>query len=987
MCKFTWTACRVHGLVSRNIFTFFILSGCVWGQIHQATLTGTVSDPSGLPVQNAAVDVLFAATGLSRTTRTGSAGTYAITALPPGSCRVTVRAPGLQSLQIGGVTLAVGEIRTLDAVLAIESVSAALEVEAETGAALERSSVALGGLVTETQVGQLPLNGRNWTNLMTLAPGATNTGTGDQISIRFMGHGLDDNEIRFDGVDATGILRQSQKAEVRLQVSTDSIAEFRVNVALYQAEYGGVAGGQIDVISKSGADDWHGSLFEYIRNDRLDARSPFDPSSLPPFRLNQFGGNVGGALVKDRSFIFVNYEGLRQTLGQTLTGFVPSDAFRSALISGSPRLRQFVNAYPEGTSHTSSPDIDSWAGSGRQIQNEDSGLIRFDQRFSSTTTGFVRWNIDGAVLSAPLGDGSGYLRDILQSSDRPQNGVAQLTHVFSETMVNQIKAGVNRVPFTAQNRGEIPEALTVPGFTTLNNNLEQVQNSTSYSAADTLSLVRGRHNISLGLGQRRVEINLSNTVDNTYIFASLADFLTDKLNEADLLAPVPTSGVRKTDYSGFVQDEFKVSSSLTLNLGLRYEYFGVFSEVKGRARAFDPATCGGFCPVGSSFYNPDLLDLGPRLGLAWAPKRFKGKTVFRTGGGLFYGEGQLGDLTGPLNNITSRITFTSAQIPALTYPVDPFVALGASIGNQPRALARDRRNERIAQWGFTMQQELPLRATLEISYTGNKGTHMFSRSYTNAIDPATGERPLPQFSLLDYKSMDRNSNFNALVVGLHRRYRAGWLVGADYTWSHAIDDGSTGGGESDYPENIQCVSCERASSDQDIRHNLTASAVYEWKGWKFAAIGTARTGRPLTVTVTRSASNLPDGNDNYQRPDLIPGVSLIPPGGSTANLWINPAAFTVPPPGEWGNAGRNLVRAPGIWQADASMSRSVRLKGDDRVEFRAEVFNIFNRAQLGEPGTNLSAPGSFGRITQPLNPGATGTGTPRQFQLVVRFGF
>jgi hypothetical protein len=165
------------------------------------------------------------------------------------------------------------------------------------------------------------------------------------------------------------------------------------------------------------------------------------------------------------------------------------------------------------------------------------------------------------------------------------------------------------------------------------------------------------------------------------------------------------------------------------------------------------------------------------------------------------------------------------------------------------------------------------------------------------------------------------------------------------------------------------------------------SAVYEWKGWKFGAIGAARTGRPLTVTVTRGAGDLPDGNDNDQRPDLVPGVSLIPPGGQTANSWINPAAFVVPPPGQWGNAGRNLVRAPGIWQVDASVSKAIRLKREASLEFRAEVFNLFNRAQLGEPGTNLSAPGSFGVITQPLNPGATGTGTPRQFQLVVRLGF
>jgi hypothetical protein len=976
-----------RGLLSRNLLPLFLLSGCAWAQVNQSTLTGTVMDPSGLPVRNAAVDVLFAATGLFRTTRTSASGTYAVTALPPGSCRVIVRAAGFQSLQINQVTLAVGEIQTLDASLSIESVSSAVEVQTATEAPLDRSSAAIGGLVTETQVRQLPLNGRNWATLMILAPGATNTGAGDQTSIRFMGHGLDDNQMWLDGVDATGILRQSQKAQVRLQISMDSIAEFRVNASLYQAEYGGVAGGQIDVISKSGSDAWHGNLFEYIRNNRLDARSPFDPSSLPPFRLNQFGGSLAGALVKDRLFIFVNYEGLRQSLGQTLTGYVPSNSFRAALMAESPQLGPFLSDYPAGTAHTSSPAIDSWTGKGRQIQTEDSGLIRLDQRFSDTITAFARWNIDSANLNTPLGDGSGYLRDKLATADGPKNGVVQLIEVFSPTLLNQIRAGVNRVPFTSQNQSISPVALDVPGFTTLNDNLKEVQNSTSYSAGDTLSIVRGRHNFSAGLGLRRVEINLGNSVDTTYTFASLTDFMADRLNEADLLAPVPTSGVRKTEYDGFVQDEIKVRPDFTVSLGLRYEYFGVFSEVKGRARAFDPATCGGFCPAGSSFYGPDPLDFGPRLGLAWAPKRFRGRTVFRMGGGLFYGEGQLGDLTGPLNNVTSRITLTSAQIPDLAYPVDPFLALGNSIGNQPRALARDRKNERIAQWGFTVQQQLPFQAMLEVGYTGNKGTHMFSRSYTNAIDPATGQRPLPQFSLLDYKSMDRNSDFNALVVGLHRRYRSGWLLGADYAWSHAIDDGSTGGGESDYPENIQCVSCEKASSDQDIRQNFTTSVVYEWKGWKFGAIGTARTGRPLTVTVTRSASDLPDGNDNDQRPNLVPGVSLIPPGGQTANSWINPAAFAVPAPGQWGDAGRNLVRAPGIWQLDASVSRAVRLKGEESLEFRAEAFNVFNRAQLGEPGTNLSAPASFGVISQPLNPGATGTGTPRQFQLVVRFGF
>jgi hypothetical protein len=975
----------------RSLLGLLAIAGLLYAQADRANLNGTVMDPSGLPVNGAVIEVLFADTGLSRMAKSSDAGTYAIAALPVGNCRVTVRAGGFQSRQVDRLLLTVGETRTLDVQLGIETVSDAVEVQAAPPP-VERSSAAIGDVIEGAQVEKLPLNGRNWATLMILSTGAIDTGTGNQISIRFAGHGLDDNKLQLDGVDATGILRQSQKTDLRLQISTESIGEFRVNSALYAAEYGGVGGGQIDVVSRTGTNEWHGALLQYLRNDIFDARSPFDPATLPPFRLNQFGGSVGGPIARNRSFVFLNYEGLRQTLGQTLTGFVPDNSFRSAVMAQSPQLQPLLNAYPTVTARTANADIDVWTGQGRQVQNENSGLFRFDHNFTDKTTGFVRWNIDAAALSAPLGDSSGFLRDTRKTDDQPQNGELELSHVFSSTLLNETRAGVNRVPFTMGNNSFVPQALQVSGFTSLNDNLTQVQNATTYSVGDHATFLRKRHSVKVGVELRRVQINLGNTQETIYSFTSLPNFAGDRLGEADLLAAVPTSGVRKTEYSGFVQDEFKVKPNITLNLGLRYEYFGVFSEVKGRARPFDPETCGGFCPAGASFYHPDRADFGPRVGITWAPRLFgklsNKQTVFRIGSGLYYGEAQLGDLTGPLNNLTSRITLTSVNIPQLSYPPDPFVSLGQSVGNQPRALDRDRKNQRIAQWGFTVQQELPLRTLLEVGYMGNKGTHIFGRTYANAIDPETGQRPLPAFALVDYKRMDRNSDFNAFVAALHRRFHSGWLLSANYMWSHAIDDGSVGGGESDYPENIACQRCERASSDQDIRHNFTASAVYKLPfGLEFSGIGTARTGLPLTVTVSRNAADLPDGNNNSQRPNLLPGVSLIPPGGQTPGLWINPAAFVMPASETWGNAGRNLARAPGIWQADISLTKRTRLTDHANLEFRAEAYNIFNRAQYGAPATNLSAAGSFGRITQPLNPGATGTGTPRQIQLALRLRF
>jgi hypothetical protein len=748
-------------------------------------------------------------------------------------------------------------------------------------------------------------------------------------------------------------------------------------------------------------------VFEFFRNAKLNSRSPFDPSTVPAFHLNQFGGSLGGAIIKDRTFFFIDYEGLRQTLGQTLIGFVPSDVYRANVLKTSPQLQPILAAYPLGQAATSNPSVSSLTSTGRQVQNENFGLVRIDHRFTQATTVYGRFNLDQGQLQVPNGDSSGYLRDTVLTSDSPKNGILELQHIFSPTLINETTAGVNRVPFTTNNQSALPIQVQIAGLTTLHDNLEQVQHATTYSAADTISFTHGRNNLKAGAGLRRVELNLGNSAETQLTYANANNFTADTLDSAAVLAPVPTAGMRKTEYLVFLQDEIKLKPNITLSLGVRYDYFGAFSEIENRGRAFDPETCGGFCAPNAAWYNADPTSVGPRVALTWAPEALHGKTVFRTGYGLYYGEAQQGDLTGPMNNITSRITLTSAQIPGLTYPVDPFIALGQSIGNAPRALFRNRKNEQIGQWGFSIQQELPAKMLLDIGYLGNKGTHMFTRTYANAIDPATGSRPLAGFGLTDYKRMDGNSEFDGLSVTLKRQFSSGWLLGANYLWSHSIDDAGVGGGEADYPQNIACLECERASSDQDVRHSFTSSAIYQlpfgpgrrylagngfagkvFGGWELSGIGMARTGVPVNVTISRGASSLPDGNSSSpQRPNLVPGISLIPPGGQTTGEWINPAAFSIPANGTWGNAGRNLVRAPGIWQIDTALTKRAKITERINLEFRAEAFNLLNHSQFGLPNGNFSALGSFGTITQPLNTGATGTGTPRQFQLMLRLAF
>ena len=975
------------------------------GQVDRANVKGTITDATGAVVRGAEIRVQFPQTGFTRTARTSATGEYVLPGLPLGSCVLTVNAPGFNSQRVENIYLAVGDNRTVDAQMTVSTVAQEVSVS-ESAATLEKENAATGGVIDREQVENLPINGRNWAGLMILVPGAINTGAGNQASIRFAGHGLDDNKILFDGVDATAILRQYQKSDLRIQIASESIAEFRINSALYTAEYGGVPGGQGDVVSRTGTNKLHGSIYEFVRNDIFNARALFSTSKLA-LRLNQFGASVGGPIYKDHTFFFMNYEGLRQLLVQPLIGFVPSPAFIQSTETTTPAVTPLLNAYPKGQSVTSNPNVDNWAGSGRAIQNEDFGLVRIDQTFSPKTSAFVRLNFDQGRISAPNGDSTGYLLDTVSTQNSPKNGVISVQHTFLPTLLNELKVSANRTPFTTQNVSAFPDQLQVTGFSTLHDNLFQVQNSTAYSVIDTVDLSFGKHSITTGGGLRRVEINLGNSAETQFTYTSAAHLAANTMDSAAVLAAVPTEGVRKTEYDLFVQDQYSLRPNITLSVGLRYDYFGVFHEIEGRDLPFDPLTCGGYCPKGSAFYNSDPKDLGPRVAVTWAPAGLHDNTVFRGGYGLYFGEGQLGDLTGPLNNLTSRLALSSAQIPTLSFPVDPFLALGASTASAPRGLYRGRVNQQINQWGISAQQRLPFQIRGELGYIGSHGAHIPSRSYLNVLIPGTNTRPLPAFGQVDYKKMGNNANFAGLLASVTRANSHGLIFGANYFWSHSTNDGSTGGGEQDYPENVACRICERASSDQDVRSSFTANAVYRlpfgpgmdhlnsggvasqiFGGWQLSGIAIARTGLPVNVSVSRSASSIPDGNStSLQRPDLVPGVSLIPTQGRSPQHWINAAAFAVPASGTFGNAPRNLLRGPGTWQIDTSVEKQVVQIERFALAFRGDAFNLFNHAEYGLPAANISSPSNFGVITTQLNSGATGTATQRVFQLSLRLAY
>jgi len=967
-------------------------------QADRAALVGTVTDNAGAAIAGAKVEVLAPGTGLRRQAMTNDQGYYSIPFLPIGAYVVTVERDGFAPVKITDIALQVGETRTLDVELKPGSVQAEIEVVA--GTELERSSATIGAVIQSSQVHDLPLNGRHWASLMALAPGAINTGLGNQQSIRFNGRARDDNNWTFDGVDATGVKDPRQEVALRLIISTDSIAEFRVNSTLYSAESGAGAGGQINLVSRTGSNQFRGSAYEFLRNNVLDARNPFDPARKPPFRLNQFGGNLGGPIIQSKTFFFINYEGLRQRQGQTFIGFVPSAAFRARAIATSPAVQPIVEAYPRGTSSTSNADIDRIETERRFVTREDSATIRIDHHFTERSTLFVRYNVDDAVVNEPTSPGI----ERTLSRFRPSNVALQFQHVFSSNLINETKIGMNRSPLTRETVGAFDKNISVTGFFTLSDSSGEIEKGTSFSLIDNLAIIRGRHNLKMGGEIRRIHVNVGNGIDSSVSYTSLEDLVRNRVNNISVNLPLATRGERRTYYLPYIQDDIKLKPNLTINLGLRYEYYSVAHEVRDRARVFDFA-CGGFCPPGSPWYFPDRNNFDPRVGFAWSPERFKGKTIIRGGFGVFHGPGQNDDVNAAIDSDAERFSLTRSEVPALSFPIEPFLGLARNQGVTPRALQRNRRDLYTQSWGLYIQQVLPLNFVMQVGYTGSSAHKLFSRNFVNVIDPATGRRPLPQFGRIDSKENLGNSNFNALQVSLHRQMRGGLLIGMEYMWSHSINDNSIGGGEAAQPQNVFDRRSDRANSNEDIRHTFTTSYIYQLPfgsgrrflnqsgavdrilgGWSLSGITTARTGRPLTISVSRSSSDLPDGNNSNQRPDIVPGVPLIPPGGQTSAQWLNPAAFRVPARGTWGNAGRNIARGPGLVQFDLALTKRTKLTEKQDVEFRFEAFNVFNRAQLGNPGTNISSPTSFGVITSPLNRNI-GTGTSRQLQFMLRLNF
>ena len=979
-------------------------------QVDRAGLNGTVLDASGKALPGAKITALQTATGLYRETVSSSSGRYDIPELPIGSYRLSYTAPGFSEEIIDGIQQTIGHTRTLNVTLSVAGMVQQVTVS-DVASQLDETSASLGARIEPIQVKQLPLNGRDWSTLTALVPGAVDTGGSNQRSIRFAGRGLDDNNFTYDGIDATNIVNQAQQPFVRLAIPTEAIQEFRIDAMLFTAESGSTPGGQIAVASKMGSNNLHGSLFEFLRNDIFDAREPVAAltPSKPAFRLSQFGGSVGGPIVRDKTFFYFAYEGLRQTLGQPLVGLVPSDSFRAQVAAASPALIPILNAFPEGQQASgSSAQVSEFLGSGRQLDHEDSAMLRLDHRFSGSDSAYLRFNFDASYSDTPLIQGQTYLNDRQLVTSRPVNGELESLHIFSPRLVNELKFGFNRgnVYTTDQSVLQTPYAISISGFTTLSGNEYKPGVGNSFSYIDNLTWIKGNHTLKFGVEVRRIQLNQGNTANGTVSFSSAASFLSNSVSSATYAAELPINGLRKTELYSYVEDEWKLRPNLTINAGVRYSFYNIFHEVLGRANPFDFNTCGpqGFCGMGASFGNPNTLDIDPRISVTWAPAANGGKTVIRSGFGIYHGDGQLDDQDFPISNEIAQYSLSAKTIPNLSYPITPFLSSTPGI-IAPREADRDRKDMYVTQWGLSIQQAIPHEFVATLSYVGSKGTDLLNTTYINLIDPATGLRPYPAFGQVQGRGNRNNSSYEGFVASLQRTFTRGLLLSANYTYSHEIDQGAAGGGDSDFPQNPACPSCERASGDFDVRHGFNANAIYDlpfgpgrvflngpgvagamFGRWSVTTIATARTGLPVNVTEDRSSTSVATGYTTSQRPNLVPGVSLTPPGGHKLGEWINPAAFALVSGSGYGDAPRNVARGPGLWQADFGLAKRISLTEKIQIQFHSEFFNIFNRAQYGLPLADLST-NTFSQIVSVVNAGPVGTGTPRQMQFMLRLEF